>query len=122
MFVTLGDMAGSILYSANGSFGIKDEGAGRNLFNTPVRGGDQGSIPIASNKRQRVPYNPTKLATMEVSKITFFRFFTLFLKFNYNYVNMYSLTCYAWIFWLYTNLNAWKNVEDTFQYIIGIDL
>lgn len=64
--VGLGDMAGSILYSANGNFGINDQGAGRNLFNTAVRGGDQGSIPTASNKRQRVPYNPAELAAMEV--------------------------------------------------------
>eukprot|EP01018_Ginkgo_biloba_P001309 Gb_24664 [translate_table: standard] len=64
--VGLGDMSGSILYSANGSFGMMDKGGGRNLFNTPVRGGDQGSIQTPSNKRQRVPYNPAELAAMEV--------------------------------------------------------
>ncbi|KAH9297702.1 hypothetical protein KI387_029384 [Taxus chinensis] len=64
--VGIGDMAGSILYNANGSFGTADQNRGRQFLNIPARGGDQGSIPAPSNKRQRVPYNPAELAAFEV--------------------------------------------------------
>lgn len=64
--VGVGDMAGSILYNANQSFGTTDQIGGRHVLNIPVRNGEQGSIPAPSNKRQRVPYNPAELSAFEV--------------------------------------------------------
>ncbi|XP_047330000.1 nuclear pore complex protein NUP155-like isoform X2 [Impatiens glandulifera] len=56
----IGDVSGSILFGAG-----SDLGAVRNLFGTYSRNVGSADV-VSSNKRQRLPYNSTELATMEV--------------------------------------------------------
>ncbi|XP_010271356.1 PREDICTED: nuclear pore complex protein NUP155 [Nelumbo nucifera] len=60
----LGDLTGSILYGAASELGVGERSMVRNLFGA-YRNVDS-SDGVASNKRQRLPYNPAELAAMEV--------------------------------------------------------
>nr|XP_043628932.1 nuclear pore complex protein NUP155 isoform X2 [Erigeron canadensis] len=63
--VGLGDMTGSILIGAGTDMGTGDWGMARNLFSPYSRGLESGNA-ATSNKRQRLPYSPAELASMEV--------------------------------------------------------
>ncbi|KAE8719630.1 NUP155 protein [Hibiscus syriacus] len=61
----LGDMTSSILYGTGSELGASDRSMVRNLFGAYSRS-VESNAGGTSNKRQRLPYSPAELATMEV--------------------------------------------------------
>lgn len=81
-----GDFTGSILYKS----GAADRSLAKNLFGSHSPNIDASDGAVA-NKRQRLPYNSTELAAMEVSR-TFFAVVIVFLT-RVWYANMFESCC-----------------------------